>query len=77
MHTAGRRFTMMLALAFLAAPAGALGRAGDPVARYGGEEFVALLPGMAAEDAWVLAERLRAGVLALGLPHDASAVSPW
>ena len=55
---------------------GALGRAGDLVARYGGEEFVALLPGMAAEDALALAERLRVGVEALRLPHNASAVSP-
>ena len=55
---------------------GALGRAGDLVARYGGEEFVALLPGMAQEDAAALAERLRAGVELLALPHNASAVSP-
>jgi diguanylate cyclase (GGDEF)-like protein len=54
---------------------GALGRAGDLVARYGGEEFVALLPDLGEEAALALAERLRAGVEALGLPHDASAVS--
>lgn len=53
----------------------ALGRAGDLVARFGGEEFVALLPRMAAEEAAGLAERLRAGVEALALPHNASAVS--
>jgi diguanylate cyclase (GGDEF)-like protein len=52
-----------------------LGRAGDLVARYGGEEFVALLPAMTAGDAAALAERLRAGVEALALPHNASAVS--
>jgi diguanylate cyclase (GGDEF)-like protein len=55
--------------------AGALGRAGDLVARYGGEEFVALLPGLGQEDAWALAERLRAGVEGLRLPHKASTVS--
>jgi diguanylate cyclase (GGDEF)-like protein len=55
--------------------ASTLGRAGDLVARYGGEEFVVLLPGMAAEDAWALAERLRQSVEALGLSHNASTVS--
>jgi diguanylate cyclase (GGDEF)-like protein len=56
--------------------AGTLGRAGDLVARYGGEEFVVLLPGTAEADAWALAERLRAGVEALGLTHNASSVAP-
>jgi diguanylate cyclase (GGDEF)-like protein len=55
--------------------AGGLGRAGDLVARYGGEEFVALLPEHAEDAAQALAERLRAGVEALGLPHGGSAVS--
>jgi diguanylate cyclase (GGDEF)-like protein len=55
---------------------GAVGRAGDLAARYGGEEFVALLPGLGAEDAGALAERLRAGVEAVGLPHTASSVAP-
>ncbi len=54
---------------------GTLGRAGDLVARFGGEEFVALLPGMSVGDATALAERLRAGVFALALPHNASAVA--
>lgn len=52
--------------------AACLGRAGDLVARYGGEEFVALLPGMAAPDAHVVAERLRGVVESLGLRHAAS-----
>jgi diguanylate cyclase (GGDEF)-like protein len=55
-----------------AALAGALGRAGDLVARYGGEEFAALLSGVAADEAAVVAERLRANVQALRLPHGAS-----
>jgi diguanylate cyclase (GGDEF)-like protein len=55
--------------------AGTLGRAGDLVARYGGEEFVVLLPGMGADDAWTLAERLRLSVESLGLSHNASPVS--
>lgn len=54
---------------------GTLGRAGDLVARFGGEEFVALLPGVASAEAAALAERLRAGVFALSLPHNASAVA--
>jgi len=37
-------------------------RMSDVVARYGGEEFLALLPNSAMEQAWVLAERMRAGV---------------
>jgi len=52
-----------------------VGRAGDLVARYGGEEFVVLLPGMPAVDAAALAERLRSGIEALGLTHNASPVS--
>jgi diguanylate cyclase (GGDEF)-like protein len=52
--------------------AGALGRAGDLVARYGGEEFAALLSGVAYEEAAVVAERLRANVQALRVPHAAS-----
>jgi diguanylate cyclase (GGDEF)-like protein len=55
--------------------ASTLGRAGDLVARYGGEEFVVLLPGMGADDASALAERLRQGVEAMGLSHNASPVS--
>jgi len=56
--------------------AGTLGRAGDLVARYGGEEFVVLLPGMGADDAWALAERLRQSVEGLALSHNASRVAP-
>jgi diguanylate cyclase (GGDEF)-like protein len=55
--------------------AASLGRAGDLVARYGGEEFVALLPGMAAPDAHVVAERLRDLVEGLGVRHSASATA--
>ena len=71
-HLAGdeclRRVTQVLA--------GAFGRAGDLVARYGGEEFVALLPGLSEDDSAALAERLRAGVEALGIPHGGSSVAP-
>jgi len=39
------------------------------VARYGGEEFVVLLPGLAAEDALLVAERLRQAVETHRMPY--------
>jgi len=41
----------------------------DLAARYGGEEFVCLLPETGAPGALAVAERLRAAVQALALPH--------
>ncbi|MCZ4303870.1 diguanylate cyclase [Zoogloeaceae bacterium G21618-S1] len=58
-----------------AALAGGCRRGGDVLARVGGEEFVVLLPGMGAAEAVRCAERLRAGVLALGIVHSASDVA--
>ena len=46
-------------------------RSGDALYRYGGEEFVALLPEQPIESAAIAAERLRASVEALALPHPA------
>jgi diguanylate cyclase (GGDEF)-like protein len=46
-------------------------RAGDAVYRYGGEEFLVLLPEQSIETAALAAERLRAAVEALALPHPA------
>lgn len=44
----------------------------DMVARYGGEEFVAVLSDTALEPALIVAERIRASVEALQIPHAAS-----
>ncbi len=49
--------------------ASALRRQDDLAARYGGEEFVVLLPAISAEDALLVAERLRAAVETRALPH--------
>jgi diguanylate cyclase (GGDEF)-like protein len=46
-----------------------LPNAGDLVARYGGEEFAVLLPDCRFGDAIVVAERLRLGISARGMPH--------
>lgn len=50
-------------------------RSGDLVARYGGEEFAALLVGTDGEGARTVAERLRASVAGLAIPHGYSAVA--
>jgi diguanylate cyclase (GGDEF)-like protein len=44
-------------------------RSGDMVYRYGGDEFLVLLPEQSLDTATLAAERLRAAVEALGLPH--------
>lgn len=48
---------------------GALFSSGDALARAGGEEFVALLPRLPARATQTVAERMRASVAALGIPH--------
>jgi diguanylate cyclase (GGDEF)-like protein len=49
-------------------------RTGDAVYRYGGEEFLVLLPEQSVETATLAAERLRAAVEALAIPHPAGGV---
>ncbi|MBA3465594.1 MAG: diguanylate cyclase [Deltaproteobacteria bacterium] len=49
-----------------------LRRPSDLLGRYGGEEFIALLPGTDEVGAKICAERLRATVEALGIPHEGS-----
>lgn len=46
----------------------------DQVARFGGEEFAVLLPGLALEASGEVAERLRAAIAALDMPHPDSAL---
>ena len=55
---------------------GCLRRPSDFIGRYGGEEFVAILAGTDAAGARVVAERMRASVEALQLPHRASSCAP-
>jgi diguanylate cyclase (GGDEF)-like protein len=49
-------------------------RSGDAVYRYGGEEFLVLLPEQSLETATLAAERLRAAVERLAIPHPAGGV---
>ena len=49
-------------------------RTGDALYRFGGEEFLVLLPEQPIDAAALAAERLRAAVEALGLPHPAGGV---
>ena len=52
-----------------------LRRPSDFLGRYGGEEFIAVLAGTDAEGAAIVAERMRAAVESLGIPHEKSECS--
>lgn len=52
-----------------------LRRPSDYLGRYGGEEFMVVLPNTDAVGAKIVAERLRAAVEALAIPHQASVCS--
>jgi diguanylate cyclase (GGDEF)-like protein len=53
----------------------ALWRAGDAAARYGGEEFAIILPDTSGHGVESVAERVRAAVMRLGIPHNASSAA--
>ncbi len=55
--------------------AASVARAGDLVARFGGEEFVALLPDSSNHQAVIVAEKIRAAVRELAIPHALSPTS--
>lgn len=64
-----------LALAAVADAMRAQVRAGDLVGRFGGEEFCVFLPGALADEAEVVAERIRTAVAALALPDSGASVT--
>lgn len=70
-HPAGDRCLASVAQAMQ----NALRQPGDLVARYGGEEFIAVLPGADAHTARHAAERIRAAIAELRIPHEASSTA--
>lgn len=52
-------------------------RAGELPARYGGEEFAVILPGVGAEQALKLAEKLLQALARRKVPHERSDASPF
>lgn len=67
-HPAGDRVLRRVA----AAAQAALRDSGDRLARVGGEEFAVVLPGADLATARAVAERMRAAVQALAIPHEAA-----
>ena len=52
-------------------------RSGDLVTRYGGDEFAVILPQTKAEDAMVIAEKIRQQIKKLSIPHPDSLVNNY
>lgn len=69
-HQAGDRCLQQIAKVLENTPK----RSTDLVARYGGEEFAVILPNTSLEGAVQLAERMRAEVKALSIPHTHSPI---
>ena len=67
-HPAGDRVLSTLAATLKAQ----LNRPTDVLARYGGEEFVIILPDSGEEGSGIVAEKLRAAIADLNIPHGAS-----
>jgi len=67
-HLAGDEVLKSVAQAIQAC----VNRPTDLAGRFGGEEFVAILPSTALAGAQMIAEKIRAGIEALNLPHRAS-----
>ncbi|PCE23589.1 diguanylate cyclase response regulator [Paraburkholderia acidicola] len=72
-HVAGDEVLKQIA----ATVEGCLGRAGDLAARFGGEEFAVVLPGTSMGGVKLLAEKIRAGIEALQLPHRQSSTGDY
>lgn len=70
-HQAGDQVLVRIATSI----AGAVERAGDCAARYGGEEFAVLLPGLSADAAFAIGERIRTNVEMLSVDKWATTVS--
>ncbi|MBF0560604.1 MAG: diguanylate cyclase [Alphaproteobacteria bacterium] len=70
-HQAGDECLRMVAVALKDQAS----RGSDVVARYGGEEFSAILPGCSTDNMAELAERMRASISDLAIPHAASPTS--
>ncbi|OUR73114.1 hypothetical protein A9Q78_04950 [Methylophaga sp. 41_12_T18] len=52
-------------------------RGSEVVARYGGEEFCVLLPGIEADGAYSVAERIRENISDMQMEHESSHISDW
>jgi diguanylate cyclase (GGDEF)-like protein len=57
--------------------AAAMQRSADVAARYGGEEFACILPETAQAGARVVADAIRNGIAAMGIPHAGSGAAPY